>query len=204
MNPMAPTLPDLGRWRVIVSLPAADPDDLVAAGEVLLQEGFRAWSLPFGRSATLPRLKGLFGRRATIGIHAVTTAAQVEPAVSAGASFLASALLVDAVVTAAGGVPVVLGGLTPNELHAGMGAGAAAVQVIPCDAFGSGYARVLPSMMAGTPVIASGRMEHYQAELWLDSGAIAVWPRGLVTRELVTDADLDGLRRRCQQWRLGE
>ena len=86
MNGMTASLPDFGTWQVLVSLPAADPDDLVAACEVLLQEGFRTWSLPFGRLAALPRLRGLFGRRATIGVHAVTGADQVTEAVTAGAS----------------------------------------------------------------------------------------------------------------------
>ncbi len=205
MRPMAAAvLPDLGRHRVIVSLPAAPPEELVAACEVLLQEGLRAWSLPVGRLAELATLKAMFGRRARIGVHDLAEPLAAAAAAAGGADFGASVLVIAELVTGAGAMPMVLGGLTPNELRAGMQAGAAAVQVVPCEAFGSGYSRALPALMDGTPLIARGRLEVYQAELWLESGAAAVWPQDLVTADLVTGADLDELRRRCQQWRLGD
>ena len=198
----AAPLPALGGHRVILSLPAAPFDALVGAGEVLLQEGFRAWSIPSARLEELAPLRAVFGRRARIGVHDVHDGQRAAAAAAAGAVFLASSLVLPDVVASSSGVPVILGGLTPNELRAGMTAGAAAVQVIPCDAFGSSYARVLPPLLEETPVIASGRLEVYQAELWLEAGAAAVWPRGLVTTDLATGTELDALRRRCQEWRL--
>lgn len=199
-----PELPDLGDHRVVVSLPAVDLDDLVAACEVAWQEGHRTWSVGFDELDTLAGLRAVFGRRARIGVHGVTTADQAAAAAQAGADLLASIYCLPEVVAAAGEVPVVLGGLTPHELRAAHRAGASAVQVVPCDAFGTAYARTLPELVSEIPLLATGRLEHYQAETWLSAGALGVWPTNLVGRELVVDTDLGGLRAVCQRWRLGD
>ena len=121
----------------------------------------------------------------------------------AGAAFAASAYLLPDLVSAAPDLPVILGGLTPSELHAGASAGAAAVQIVPTEAFGTSYSRTLPGMVSAD-LIATGRLERYQAELWLESGAVAVWPHDLIGRELISGDSLDPLRVKLQQWRLGD
>lgn len=201
---MAPELPDLGVHQVIVSLPVIDADDQVGVCEVLCQEGFRLWSLPADRTDDLPALLRVFGRRAQAGVHAVTEPEQVVLAAAAGAAFAASSFLRPELVGAVSGLPVILGGLTPSELRSGLDAGAAAVQLVPSEAFGTAYARTLPEMLVPAPLIASGRLERYQAELWLEAGAAAVWPRELASHDLVSGDTLDGLRARLQQWRLGD
>ena len=204
MGSMARAELELGLHRVVLSLPAVDPDDLIAACEVLWQEGHRVWSLPADRRDEVAGLRSVFGRRARIGVHNILAPEAAAEAVEAGAAMLACPVADAEVAAAAGGVPVILGGLTPSELQAGYRAGASAVQVIPCEAFGSAYARTLPELLAPVPVLAAGRLEHYQADLWLASGALGVWPSDLVTIDLIVDADLDGLRAVAQAWRLGD
>ncbi|MGC3953748.1 MAG: hypothetical protein QM804_05770 [Propionicimonas sp.] len=196
-------LPDLGEHQVVLSLPGADDDDLIAACEVLWQEGHRVWSVPPDRLDDLVLLRGVFGRRARIGVHDLTDPGQAAAAVAAGTGLLASVYCLPELIAAAPGVPVVLGGLTPQELRNAHQAGASAVQVVPCEAFGTGYARGLPELVAGIPLLATGRLEHYQAELWLDSGAVGVWPSQLLTSDLLTADDLTELRALSQRWRLG-
>lgn len=197
-------LPELGEHQVVFSLPGADDDDLIAACEVLWQEGHRVWSVPPERIDDLALLRTVFGRRARIGVHDLTGAAQTVAAVAAGAGLLASVYCLPEVVAAADGVPVVLGGLTPRELRDAYRAGSSAVQVVPCEAFGTAYARGLPELVSDIPLLATGRLEHYQAELWLTSGALGVWPTQLITAELVAGDDLSELRTLCQRWRLGD
>lgn len=198
-----PVPPEWAASPVVVSLPDAG-DDLAPACEVLVQEGLRTWSVPVERAAEVAGLRAAFGRRARIGVHGLTDVGQAEAARAADPAFVATSLLLADLPGAVDGVPVILGGLTPDELWRGYRAGAAAVQVIPAEAFGSGYARVLPGMLPGVPVLATGRMERYQADLWWEAGAVAVWPDPLVTVDLVVGADLDELRRRCQHWRSGD
>ena len=196
-------LPNLDPHRVIVSLPDVELDEVVAICEVLCQEGFKAWAVTADRLPDLPALMRVYGRRARCGVSAVTTTSEIAEAETAGAAFAASDYLLPELVSPASELSVILGGLTPSELHAGALAGAAAVQIVPTEAFGTSYARTLPGMLPG-PLVAAGRLERYQAELWLDSGAIAVWPRDLIGTELITGDSLDGLRVKLQHWRLGD
>jgi 2-dehydro-3-deoxyphosphogluconate aldolase/(4S)-4-hydroxy-2-oxoglutarate aldolase len=76
------------------------------------------------------------------------------------------------------------------------------VQLVPTEAFGTAYARTLPPMMRPGSLIATGRLERYQAELWLEAGAVGVWPTGLVTATAIATESLDDLRVQLQQWRL--
>ncbi len=197
-------LPELGEHQVVFSLPGADDDDLIAGCEVLWQEGHRLWSVPPERIDDLVRLRAVFGRRARIGVHGLTGAGQAAAAAAAGAVLLASVYCLPKLVAAAEGVPVVLGGLTPQELRTAHQAGASAVQVVPCEAFGTAYARGLPELVAEIPLLATGRLEHYQAEVWLTSGALGVWPTHLLTADLFADDDLTELRTLAQRWRLGD
>lgn len=200
---MVPQLPDLGVHAVVVSLPDLDADELLPACEVLCQEGFTAWGVRMVQLPQLPALLRVFGRRARIGVQDATTPDDATAAARAGAAFVASPYLLPELVPAAQSLPVILGGMTPSELHAGMVAGAAAVQLVPSEAFGTSYARTLPALVEH-PLIASGRLERYQADLWLESGGIAVWPRQLVEPDAVLGDSLDDLRVTLQQWRLGD
>lgn len=195
---MAAELDVLGETRVIMELPGAPLDDLIAAGEVMLQEGLTWWSLPVSRAAELVELRGLFGHRATFCLHDVRTSEQAQSAADAEVALIFSPLADPELVTAAGATPIVLGALTPTEVDRAVRAGAAAVQVIPCDAMGTLYARVLPGLFPNVPLIAAGRLERFQADMWLEAGAVAVMPLGQITTAHVTDPDLAELRRRCQ------
>ncbi|MCB0912323.1 MAG: hypothetical protein KDB60_11985 [Propionibacteriaceae bacterium] len=201
---MVPELPDPGVHSVIVGLPDLDADELVPACEVLCQEGFTLWTVSASRLDQLPGVLSLFRRRARVGVHGVGEPAQVVASAAAGAAFAMADFLLPDLVGAVPGFPVVLGGLTPSELRAGAVAGAAAVQLVPSEAFGTGYARVLPRILDPWPVIASGKLERYQAELWLESGGVAVCPRGLVGADAVLGDSLDDLRVALQAWRLGD
>ena len=202
MTAMAVALPDFGPHRVIVSLPSADTDDLVAACEVLWQERLRTWALPVAQLDQLAALRALFGRRATFGVAGLTSATQAAPAIDAGAAFLAAPRAVPGLGAAGMVVPVILGGLTPSELMVAHELGATAVQVVPCEALEAAYAAALPKLVDGVPIIATGELTPESARNWLAGGAVGVWTTGLATRDRVADVDLDGLRAACRPWQL--
>lgn len=187
--------------RVMVELPVGDPDDLIAAGEVLVQEGLVAWTLPFDRRAELARLREVFGRRVRLGLADLRSPEQVATASGAGADLLLTPFAEPALVEAAGATPVVLGGLTPSEVARALSLGPAAVQVIPCDALGSLYARTLLGMFPEQPLIAAGKLERFQCEMWLEAGALAVCPAGAIGSDDIAEPDLAELRHRCQGYR---
>ncbi len=188
---------------MLASLPDVDADIMIAACEVMWEEGLRAWSVPVGRLDLVQALRSPFGRRALIGVHGVTRVSEGTAAVAAGARFVAAPWIVDGLVEAAGELPVILGGLTPSELVAAAAAGAAAVQVLPVEALPFSYASALPSLVGDDiALIATGDLSREEASEWLDGGAVGVWTTGLASPEAVTDLDLDRLRVECQAWQL--
>jgi len=199
---MPNVLPALAAHPVIVSLPGVDVDALVAACEVMWQEGLRTWSVHIDHLEALMTLRGPFGRRSVMGVHGVTRASQGTAAAATGADFVAAAWAVRGLVKAAGEVPVIAGGLTPSEVVAAAATGAAAVQVVPASAFSPAYAYELPGLVGDLPLIATGDFSPEEAAEWLVAGAVGVWTTGLASAESVTDADLDRLRSDCQAWQV--
>lgn len=160
--------------RVVVEFPRGGVTDWVALGEVLLQEGLGAWALPPELLPLAPEVLALYGFRASVGACGVTDAAGVRAAVDAGVHFVLSPVSGVELVAAAGDVPLLGGALTPSEVADAARAGADAVLVCPADALGTAYARALPPMFPGVQIVPWGRLERYQAEMWLDAGAAAV------------------------------
>lgn len=193
----------LAGCRVIVELPVAHLDDLIAAGELLIQEHLDCWTVPYGRRGELAGLREVFGRRVRLGVADLRCTGQIEHALAEAPDLLLSPFGDAELVAAAAGTPLVLGGLTPSELSAALRLGTAAVQVLPCDALGSLYARTVTGMFTDEPLIATGRLERFQCELWLDAGAVAVSPSGAFSTDDVEDPDLTDLRRRAQGYNFG-
>lgn len=167
---------------VVVEVPPGGVDDWVAVGEILLQEGLAAWALPPSSIGCLPEVLALFGRRARVGVTGLTDAAGVRAAAGAGAHFLLACLADPSLAEAAAGVPLIPGALTPSEVAAAARAGADTVMVVPADALGSSYARVLPGLFPDVALVASGRLEHYQCSMWLDAGARATVVSDVILR----------------------
>lgn len=199
---MSALIDALAGQRVFVEVPEGGVTDWIAVCEVMAQEGIAAWAFPAG-SAELGDALAIFGRRARVGVRGARTPRQVEDAFAAGAHFVTSPIWQPDLVAAAGGRPLLPGGLTPTEVEAASVAVGTA-QVIPADAMGMSYARWLCELMAATPPVATGKLERFQAEMWLEAGAPAVGLAGsILGRETGPDArsnDPDEVRRRCQTY----
>lgn len=168
--------------RVVIEVPRAGLPDWVALGEVLLQEGLGAWALPPELLPNAPEVLAVFGFRARVGACGVTDAVGVRAAVDAGVHFILSPVNDPEMVAAAGDVPFLGGALTPGEVAGAVRAGADSVLICPADALGTAYARTLPPMFPGVQLVPWGRLERYQAEMWLDAGAAAVVVSDVVLR----------------------
>lgn len=184
--------------RIVVGVPAEGVDPWVPLAEVLLWEGLDTWLLPATWLDRLPGILALFGLRARVGVSGLTDAAGVRAAVDAGAHFLTSPVFDPTLADAAGAVPLVPGALTPQEIATAVRHGADALQVVPADVMGSAYARALPPLFPGVALMPVGRIERYQADMWLKSGAAAVCTDAIVQ---AGESDPAAMRRRAQQFR---
>src|SRR5699024_8210316 len=114
----------------------------------------RSVELTLSTPGTLEELPGLlerFGQQLDIGVGTVTDPDDLHTAARAGARYIVTPITRADLLDAAGeaAVPIVPGGLTPSELHAGWAAGAAAVKVFPSSVVGPGYVKDLRGPFPG-------------------------------------------------------
>ena len=125
----------------------------------------------------LRELKNEYGTKCLLGSGTVTTAAQAEATIEAGAEFVVSPSFHPAVITAtkANGKLSIPGALTPTEVITAWKAGADYVKIFPCSAMGG--ASYLKSLLAPFPqlkLIPTGGVTLQTAESFLRAGARAL------------------------------
>lgn len=167
--------------RLLPVLRNSGADEAVRATTDLLAAGCRAvelttstpgWAAAVARTAPLA---DALGRRALIGVGTVTTSAQAEEALDAGAGFLISpypAPEVRAVARRRAAV-FVEGGFTPGEIAAAARSGGGA-KVFPAHVGGPGFIRSLKAVLPDALLIPTGGIRPGEVRAWLDAGASAV------------------------------
>lgn len=149
----------------------------------------------------LPSLAAAFGSDIEIGVGTVTTVDEAVRALDAGARFLVTPVMDEAIVdvAAASGVPVFPGGLTPTELFTGWRAGATAVKIFPAATVGAGYIAQLRGPFPDIQVIPSGGVGIADVASWIASGAMAVSLGGPLLGDAFQGGDLRLLRARARE-----
>ena len=149
----------------------------------------------------LPDIGSAFGDVAQIGIGTITTESEAERALDVGARFLVTPTMNLGVVRAGlrRETPVVPGGLTPTEIHAGWNAGATAVKVFPASAVGPDYLRQLHGPFPNLPVIPSGGISIDDAPRWIAAGALAVSLGGPLVGDAFASGSLHQLTDRARR-----
>lgn len=188
--------------RVIAPLPEVTSGQVLALGEVMIQENITAWTLPVAARAAVPELLELFCGRVAIGLRGRFATSELESLLTDGVEFLTTEYPDPGLpaAAAAAGMPLLAGALTPTEIVRAWESGAAAVNVVPCDALGVDYAQHLAAEIPEIPVIATGRVDTYVAETWLEAGAVAVSPTVDLLGNALSGGALAGLRVRCRDF----
>lgn len=132
-----------------------------------------------------------------LGAGTVRTRAEAERALAAGAMFLVTPNLDAEVVECARSrkVPVIVGAMTPTEVHAAWKAGAAMVKVFPCGAVGGPrYIRELRGPFEEIPLVAVGGVSRDNVADYFAAGARAVGvSASLFGKAALAERDLDEL-----------
>ncbi|MFG2973044.1 bifunctional 4-hydroxy-2-oxoglutarate aldolase/2-dehydro-3-deoxy-phosphogluconate aldolase [Streptomyces sp. NPDC048331] len=171
----------LAAQRVLPVLREADAAEAVRRATALLAAGCRAVELTTstpgwaGAVARTAPLSDVHGRPALIGVGTVTTTAQAETALDAGAAFLVSpypAPEVRAVAVRRAAV-FIEGGFTPGEIAAAVRA-AGAAKVFPAHVGGPGFVRSLRAVLPGAVIVPTGGIRPAEVPDWLAAGATAV------------------------------
>ena len=162
--------------RALAVVRAPEIPDPVALANALARLGIRALELTFTTPGVLGCLREAATSQAVLGVGTVLTADQARAAVDAGARFLVTpGIRVDvAGVAAGGGIPVIMGALTPTEVLVALDLGAAAVKIFPASALGPRYFKDLRGPLPDIALIPSGGVNAGNAADFLANGAVAV------------------------------
>jgi 2-dehydro-3-deoxyphosphogluconate aldolase/(4S)-4-hydroxy-2-oxoglutarate aldolase len=163
--------------RAVTVVRAPQPFDVGSLVRALATGGLRAVELTLTTPDILARLGGAsIDDGAVIGVGTVLTAEDAEAAIDAGARFLVTPAVREAVagVAAARNVPVIMGAYTPTEVMAAVDLGAAAVKIFPARTGGPDYVRDLRGPFPGVALIPSGGISAGNAASYLAAGATAV------------------------------
>lgn len=201
-----PSLPErTAAARLIVVIRGEHAAQYAPVLETLAGSGIRSVELTLSTPGTLEELSALreqFGGTMDIGVGTVTEPADLRTAAERGAHYIVTPLTRPDLLEAANdaGIPIVPGGLTPSELHAGWAAGAAAVKVFPASVVGPGYVKDLRGPFPDIRVIPSGGVDLEAAAAWLQAGAEAVSVGGPLVGDALTGGSLEALAERAARF----
>lgn len=130
-----------------------------------------------GAIEILKQLRRTYGDRMLLGSGTVTTVAECEATIAAGAEFVVSPSLHPDVIAATNqaGKVSIPGALTPTEVMTAWRAGAAYVKVFPCSALGgANYLKALKAPFPEIRLIPTGGVTLTTAADFLHAGASAL------------------------------
>lgn len=190
-------LTGLAGERMLAIIRGADPDAAIRASLVLLECGIRFLEVSLVTTDAL-RVIAEVSRRApdgcVIGAGTVLTRDDVARAAEAGARFIVTPALTESVAeSAARGIPVLAGALTPTEAMTAMGLGATAVKLFPASIGGPAYLRALRDPFPGVPFVPVGGVDAVSAAEYLTAGAVAVGIGSPLVGDAARGGDLDAL-----------
>ncbi|MEO3809252.1 bifunctional 4-hydroxy-2-oxoglutarate aldolase/2-dehydro-3-deoxy-phosphogluconate aldolase [Sphaerisporangium sp. B11E5] len=145
------------------------------------------------------RARAALGDAAGLGAGTVLTADDARAAAEAGASYLVTPAVTEAVAEGRRlGLPVLAGAFTPTEVVAALGAGAAAIKLFPAFLGGERYLRALRDPFPGVAFVPVGGVGAAEAAAYLRAGAVAVGAGSPLVGDAADGGSLDALRERAR------
>jgi len=189
---------------ILRHVPGADVENIL---EALRQGGIRVAEVTLntkGALEILQQMTKVTGTRMLLGAGTVTTAAEVEEAVKAGARFIVTPIMVPEVIEKCLdlGVVAVPGAMTPTEIATAQRLGAHLVKVFPASTLGANYFKELQGPMGHIPLIATGGISLSNGRSFLQAGAKGLGVgSSLVSPQLVSEGRWEDLRRVAQDYK---
>lgn len=150
-----------------------------------------------GAPQMIERWRTKYGSRLRVGAGTVLSLQDAERAAQAGAEYLISPHLDEAIVTYAleHGLGVFPGAMTPTEIVRAHVLGATAVKVFPAASLGLAYIQELQGPLHHIPVIPTGGVTLDNLHRYFEAGALAVGIGSqLVDKQRIAAEDYDAIR----------
>ena len=146
--------------RLVAIVRGTDGGAAAKAALTAMEEGFRYVEIALTTPDALAAIREVRAAAPAgcfVGAGTVLTAQDVEHVAEAGGQFTVTPALAESIeASAARGIPVLAGALTPTEAYEAMTRGATAVKLFPASIGGPGYLKALRDPFPGIPFIAVG------------------------------------------------
>lgn len=142
-----------------------------------------------------------FGNDLNVGAGTVCTEKDLNEAIAAGAQFIVTPILNEAVIRRCveAGVPVFPGALTPSEIYQAWSWGATLVKVFPASAFGPGYIKEVLAPLDGLKLMPTGGVSLDNMSDYYRAGAKGFGLGSLLfDKKLIQQRDWDALQRKME------
>ncbi|MBM3258190.1 MAG: 2-dehydro-3-deoxyphosphogluconate aldolase [Candidatus Sericytochromatia bacterium] len=171
----------LAGGKLVAVLRTSVPDEAVWLGECLLELGWPAievtWTIPDPARVLHHLADRALEGTTLVGAGTILNRHDALEAIAAGARYLVSPARPAGLADLAHhhDLPVVLGALTPHEIHEAIEAGADFVKIFPIHRLGgAGYLRDVRAPFPDLRAFASGGIEPGEAGAYLQAGATVI------------------------------
>lgn len=173
----ARVLDRMKRACVLAIIRATESAQVMKAAEALAKGGVECIEVTMNTPGALAHIRNLaLQKNAAIlyGAGTVTTAAQAEDCIDAGAQFIVTPYSRQEIIETAHkyGVPVLSGAMTPGEIAQAHEWGADVVKVFPAEIFGPAYIKAVRAPLGNIPLMPTGGITVDNASSWLEAGAV--------------------------------
>jgi 2-dehydro-3-deoxyphosphogluconate aldolase/(4S)-4-hydroxy-2-oxoglutarate aldolase len=196
----------LAAHRLLAIVRGGDADAVLRTVLTLAEEGIELIEVSLtGRDAltVIARARELLGDDRALGAGTVLTADDARAAHRAGATFVVTPGLGEAIPAAHDlGLPVLAGVFTPTDVIAARRMGAAALKIFPiAQAGGAAYLKALRGPFPDAAFVPVGGVDEAVARDSLAAGAVAVGVGSPLVGDAADGGSLDALRARAHAFR---
>ncbi|MDR7082523.1 2-dehydro-3-deoxyphosphogluconate aldolase/(4S)-4-hydroxy-2-oxoglutarate aldolase [Arthrobacter ginsengisoli] len=188
--------------RLVAIVRGTDGGAAAKAALAVMEEGFRYVEIALTTPDALAAIREVRAAAPAgcfVGAGTVLTAQDVEQVDAAGGQFMVTPALAESIeVSAARGIPVLAGAMTPTEAYEAMTRGATAVKLFPASTGGPRYLKALRDPFPGIPFIAVGGVGLDEATGYWQAGAVAVGLGSPLFGDAGSGGDLSPVRERAR------
>jgi 2-dehydro-3-deoxyphosphogluconate aldolase/(4S)-4-hydroxy-2-oxoglutarate aldolase len=192
----------LAERRVVAIVRGRDADAALRTVITLFEEGIDLVEVSLVTANALDvirQARAALGNSAELGAGTVLTTGDATAAEEAGASFLVTPAVTEAV--SYGRLPVLAGAFTPTEVVAALNAGATAIKLFPAFQGGEKYLRALRDPFPSVPFVPVGGVSTDAAVEYLRAGAVAVGVGSPLVGDAADGGSLDALKERIRAFK---
>lgn len=196
---MQETLDRILKEKIVAIVRGIPSGKIVPLVEALVAGGIHCVEVTFDQSdpereadtlASIRRIGEHFGDAVCVGAGTVMTADQVRRAAEAGAAYMISPNMDEAVIreTKRLGLVSIPGAMTPSEIAQAYALGADIVKLFPGSVLGPGFVKAVKAPLKHIPVMVVGGVNLENCAAFLRAGAAGVGVGGNLVSEQLLDA----------------